>query len=945
MFDLRRIARLASALVALSLLGGSVGIAAAAPTGAGRVHVTTRRTLKLLGTSPTLTTLAFTDTETGYAGGRGVLLMTRDGGRTWQDVWHGEGTVTQVDAVSADVADAVTTRGLLGTTDGGRHWESLREPSGGADCLAIPVAPCLAAVSFAASGPDVGYGVAAPSPLVGTDPSGVLVAPSGSMLFVANGQSGPSDPSGTGTGTVTAYDLASGRIVWDVPVGEFPASMAVSRHGTYLYVADQGSDTVTVIDTSTGRVADTVPTAAGPCGIAVDPADGDVFVSWEPLGSSQSSAMEVLSPGPRSRVLGPVAGALPGCSLAFAPGGKALYVTGQANAVQVVDPASRKVIGTFAVAGSPSGVAVSPDGRALYVATTLNASTTGKILDLRPSTGRTVRTWRTGPFPTTVTVDAATGAIVVASGSSVHLIDPATGATRRVSFTTHVTAGEQMSLSPDGRTLFVPTGTGVTAVTLPGMATRALETSGTGVSSVFGTPALETGGTLVRTTDGGRAWEPVPGAPPVQTACALASGGVVAVSGLRVFASARSGAALHPVFRAPLQAWPGIFPTALCRGSDVAIEWTASNAAMEHAPYILFNSSDGGRTFRPVAEENYTHIGLPGVNAPEGPGTEPGPFTLTPAGHPVLTAVNPAVGAVGIRPPDAAPGVSLTIPGAGNVLAVAFPAEQVGDVLTTQGRILATADGGHHFTQLWPSGPAPLDAIAFPTATIGYGLGTGGDARAVLRTVDGGRDWTRVSNLPGAPNPYGGQELAFVNANLGYAASAAGVLYRTTNGGRTWTVAQPASYFQLAFDGSDGCAETGSGFATSRDGGRTWHDESGPVPLSLTGCADALAAPRWSDQETAFGSGATLVGAVGADDAWFLENDRLYRTTNGGRTYEELAQEALGTTAVPAMFAFPPVPTAPGPQAGRVGYLLTQSGELYRTTDGGQVWTEEIPPG
>lgn len=936
MTDLIRLSRrLASGFLVMSVLFGSAGAYAASAEGPGPVRVASTRTLALEGALPSLTTLSFQDPQTGYAGGRGLLLRTHDAGRTWRTVWHGQGTVLQIDPISAAEAYAVTTRGLLRTTDGGTKWATLREPSGATDCTATPIGPCLASVSFVPSRPEVGYGVASVSPLVGTLPIAVLAAPGGRVLYVANEQSGPSGPLGAfGPGTVTAYDLASGRIAWDVPLGAMPGSMALSRSGTYLYVADPNSHAVSVVDTRTHRVVGTVPVAANPCALVTDPVDGDVFVA------SSSSALDVLSPGPRSRVLGRVTGARGGCSLAFGPAGKVLYAADQANAILAVDPGSRKVTRTFDVAGSPSGIAVSPNGHELYVAATMQ----GDLLELRASTGKVLRTWHAGALPYAVALGPRTGEIIITSGSSVRVIDPGTGTMRRVRFPSEVGFGVGGSLSPDGRTLYVPTARGITAVSLPALRTRALATSGIGVSTAFGTPALETGGTLVRTTDGGQHWMPVPGAPPVQTACTLGSGAVVAVSGMQVLTSAGVRAPLRLTFRARLQRWPGILPAVLCQGTHVAIEWTASNAAMEHAPYIVFTSSNGGRTFRPMAEENYTHIGLPGVNAPEGPGTDPGPFALTLAGRPVLTGPEPGLGTVGLRPAGATGDVSLPVPGARDLLSLSFPSGTVGYALTTQGRILATVDGGHRFTQLWPARPFPLAAIAFPTANVGYGLGTGGNASAVLKTVDGGRDWRVVSNLPAPPNPYGGQELAFVNANLGYAASADGTLYRTTDGGRHWSRLKRTAY-QVAFDGQDGCmAGTGSGFSVSTNGGDTWQPRSGPMPLSLMGCAASLAVPAWSTQVAAFGQQAMLVGAAGPADAWFLANTRLYRTTNGGRTYEELAQEALGTTAVPLVFSFPPA-SASGGTAGQVGYLLTESGNLYRTRDGGRVWTDLTTPG
>ena len=79
---------------------------------------------------PALDTLAFANTTTGWAGGAGVLLGTRDGGRTWAREWTGQGTVTEINPVTPSVVYAFTDRALLRTEDGGQSWSTLREPGG-----------------------------------------------------------------------------------------------------------------------------------------------------------------------------------------------------------------------------------------------------------------------------------------------------------------------------------------------------------------------------------------------------------------------------------------------------------------------------------------------------------------------------------------------------------------------------------------------------------------------------------------------------------------------------------------------------------------------------------------------------------------------------------------------------------------------------------------------
>jgi photosystem II stability/assembly factor-like uncharacterized protein len=89
-------------------------------------------------------------TTTAYAVGKGTILTTSDGGRTWVRLWRGPQDLHAVDFVSASTGWAVGDRILLGTVDGGRHWRQLGQPS---------VRP-LRRVHF--SSPTEGWGVAGP---------------------------------------------------------------------------------------------------------------------------------------------------------------------------------------------------------------------------------------------------------------------------------------------------------------------------------------------------------------------------------------------------------------------------------------------------------------------------------------------------------------------------------------------------------------------------------------------------------------------------------------------------------------------------------------------------------------------------------------------------------------------------------------------------------------
>src|SRR4051794_27841703 len=114
-------------------------------------------------------------------------------------------------------------------------------------------------------------------------------------------------------------------------------------------------------------------------------------------------------------------------------------------------------------------------------------------------------------------------------------------------------------------------------------------------------------------------------------------------------------------------------------------------------------------------------------------------------------------------------------------------------------------DGGASFRPLpWWSGggvcPSPIAALAFPTDQRGYLVLVDG---AVWRTDDGGATWT---GLAGEPVP-GATDAAFTSPDAGVLTTSAGFIFRTTDAGRSWTPASLAPHGLRALDFLD--AQTG----------------------------------------------------------------------------------------------------------------------------------------
>ena len=100
----------------------------------------------------------------------------------------------------------------------------------------------------------------------------------------------------------------------------------------------------------------------------------------------------------------------------------------------------------------------------------------------------------------------------------------------------------------------------------------------------------------------------------------------------------------------------------------------------------------------------------------------------------------------------------------------------------------STTNGGA-FTQVLPTS-FPLASPTFVSGSIGYGIGSMSDPRALVRTADGGRSWSKVAEIP---TQFVGNlgTLSFINSSQGYflvTSGGAPKLYETMTGGTRWTL-------------------------------------------------------------------------------------------------------------------------------------------------------------
>ena len=266
---------------------------------------------------------------------------------------------------------------------------------------------------------------------------------------------------------------------------------------------------------------------------------------------------------------------------------------------------------------------------------------------------------------------------------------------------------------------------------------------------------------------------------------------------------------------------------------------------------------------------------------------------------------------------------------------------------------MAVASGGQH-NYAWQLTPTPTDpttrfrgvsAVSERTAWVSGWTAPGGNLEGrVLRTTDKGASWQSV----GPPGAQGLQfrDIEAFDADTAVIMSVGDTpdsfrIYRTQNGGRTWSLAfvnqEPTAFYDCMtfFDKHRGLALSDpiNGrfriLATS-DGGRSWRIVAAQMPPALPG-------------EFAFAASGQCITTAGGRDVWFATGGaaiaRVFHSEDRGLTWT-VANTPVRSGPSAGIFALAFRDPKHGLAAGGDFLAPTASPDAHALTrDAGRTWT------
>ena len=197
---------------------------------------------------------------------------------------------------------------------------------------------------------------------------GISVVPGGKEVFIAD----------SGSDTVDVYDIAQGKLLPQITVGNNPNYFAFSPDGKTAYVTNAGDSSVSVIDVKKGMAAGAaISVGNNPGGISITPNGKKLYT----VNATTVSVIDTVT----QQVTPINLGNETGFRAAMTRDGKYLYVPvydlnnpkTAPGAVFVISTATDQVVGTPVPVGiEPQDVVIAPNGKRAYVSNYVDGTVT-----------------------------------------------------------------------------------------------------------------------------------------------------------------------------------------------------------------------------------------------------------------------------------------------------------------------------------------------------------------------------------------------------------------------------------------------------------------------------------------------------------------------------------------------------------------------------------------
>ncbi len=250
------------------------------------------------------------------------------------------------------------------------------------------------------------------------------------------GASGTPNTGATAGGTTEATTNVSGdtlpAVTGKILVGQTPSYIEVAPNGRFAYVTRPGAGVITVLNTATDQVAGTIEIPQGPPqSVSFSPDSRTAYVSvYSPRNAALHLIAFIDTATRKVTSTVPVDNFTPDPSTT-SPDGRYLYVPNHntamsgthENVVDVIDTASRKLIGHIAVPANPHWVAYGKNGR-IYTTDHMSA----RVTVINAATNSVITNIEVGETPHSEALSPDGGRLAVTSfdGNAVFLINTTT---------------------------------------------------------------------------------------------------------------------------------------------------------------------------------------------------------------------------------------------------------------------------------------------------------------------------------------------------------------------------------------------------------------------------------------------------------------------------------------------------------------------------------------